>query len=130
MAKAAKTLPRRRKYLPDPILCLPFVKDRKSAYNLWSVRSLGDYDRDYELGRSYAITYLEWRKVSRHWPSLSFVLEHMARSKTADGIKWGFLNVVENATLIGTNQAIAHQLTIKDWESERNIRALLEGVSI
>lgn len=90
-----KPLPKKRRAFVDhPVAHLPFVSSQgRGPRCFWSVKRTGDYWRDSQVGRHYALDYLDYeaQRADEH-PSFVSILSDMRRPYGA--IELAFLHMI------------------------------------
>ena len=70
---------------------LPFIKKEKDRIVFWSVKPSGDYVKDCQKGREYALLALHHMQQTDFIPLLTWCIMDMPRKKDCSGIEVGFL---------------------------------------
>lgn len=78
---------------------LPFIKKEKDSIVFWSVKPSGDFDKDCQTGREFAILALHHMRQADFLPLLTWCIMDMPRKEDCSGIEVGFLEFIAEAAV-------------------------------
>lgn len=70
---------------------LPFIRKNKDQIVFWSAKPSGDYVKDCQTGREYAVSALKHMEQADFVPLLTWCIMDMPKKKDCSGIEVGFL---------------------------------------